>query len=263
VAENSIINSIPIKEELKAQTNLSFSMGKESFASVLEQEDNKTLKETEKELEEDLSILSTDEENQAIAKSRTQKNIKTKQITGNIRLISPVTPMEELQAETNKILQVKSRKTKEEDTEVYKSTSNAEFLLYNVDKNNIMLPDAEFVMALSSNDCLNLSDILSGNNLENKQNQLSAKLIEILKKSMEENKPIRLDFDNKISVIIKITKEGKISAEFISESEEAENYLRSNISALKTKFEEQNIKYDKLSIKTEKINRKDKEQSDE
>ena len=57
---------------------------------------------------------------------------------------------------------------------------------------------------------------------------------------------VRISFDKDVSVVIKIDKHGKISAEFIPGSAEVENYLRTNIASLKQKFDEQNLPYNEL-----------------
>ena len=56
----------------------------------------------------------------------------------------------------------------------------------------------------------------------------------------------RISFDNDVSVVLKIDKNGRVTAEFIPGSIEVENYLRNNIDSLKQKFEEQNLPYNDL-----------------
>ena len=73
-------------------------------------------------------------------------------------------------------------------------------------------------------------------------NQLTA----LIEKAQNTQKPVRITFDNDVSVIIKIDKQGKVTAEFIPGSLEVENYLRNNISALRQKFDEQNLPYNDL-----------------
>ena len=64
---------------------------------------------------------------------------------------------------------------------------------------------------------------------------------------MNENKPVRIDFDNDISVIIKVGKDGKISADFLPSSQVAEAYLKENLPLLKQRFDDNNIEYDELN----------------
>ena len=65
----------------------------------------------------------------------------------------------------------------------------------------------------------------------------------MLKDSLINKKVFRIDFDNEISVIIKIDVEGKISANFLTSSKELEEGLKNNLYILRQKFEEQGIKY--------------------
>ena len=80
-----------------------------------------------------------------------------------------------------------------------------------------------------------------------KSSQVSKTLADMLAKSMQDNKPIRIDFDNNISVIIRISREGKISADFLPSSQVAEAYLKENLPLLRQKFDENNIDYDELN----------------
>ena len=82
-------------------------------------------------------------------------------------------------------------------------------------------------------------------NLDDEENPsaLSAKFLAALKDSIINKKVFRIDFDNEISVIIKIDREGKISANFLTSSTEIEEGLKNNLYLLRQKFDEQGIKY--------------------
>ena len=90
-----------------------------------------------------------------------------------------------------------------------------------------------------------------------KSMQVSKTLSDMLAKAMQDNKPVRIDFDNDISVIIKISRDGKITADFLPSSQVAEAYLKENLPLLKQRFDEQNIKYDELNQRE----RRDREQN--
>lgn len=107
--------------------------------------------------------------------------------------------------------------------------------------------------------------------VENRQNSISTKetaeasqvsktLADMLAKSMNDNKPIRINFDNDISVIIKVGKDGKISADFLPSSQIAEAYLKENLPLLRQKFEDNNIDYEELNHREQKQNEKDESQ---
>lgn len=109
--------------------------------------------------------------------------------------------------------------------------------------------DVEFFAKLVEN---------NGNNLNAKEvansSQVSKTLADMLAKSMNDNKPIRINFDNDISVIIKISKDGKISADFLPSSQIAEAYLKENLPLLKQRFDDNNINYDELNHREQKQN---------
>ncbi len=85
--------------------------------------------------------------------------------------------------------------------------------------------------------------------------EVSKTLINLIEKSMQTQKPVRIDFDNNISVIMKIDKDGKISADFIPSNNEVERYLRNNIPLLVQRFEEQNLPYKELTYRQSKQNK--------
>ncbi|HNW25864.1 MAG TPA: hypothetical protein PKI94_03645, partial [Candidatus Gastranaerophilaceae bacterium] len=79
--------------------------------------------------------------------------------------------------------------------------------------------------------------------------QVSATLMDALQKAVKTNKPFRIDFDKDISVILKIDKQGKISAEFIPGDKAVEEYLKLNLPMLKQSFNQQNLPYENLSYR--------------
>ena len=95
------------------------------------------------------------------------------------------------------------------------------------------------------------------NLLDNNNQKINAtnSLLNMLQSSYDTKKPIRLDFGNDITVILKLDKEGKIQAHFIPGTSEAENYLRNNISCLKQNFDKEEINYSYLGYS--KQNKKD------
>lgn len=76
--------------------------------------------------------------------------------------------------------------------------------------------------------------------------EVTNQLTTLIEKAQKTQKPVRITFDNDVSVVIRIDKQGKVTAEFIPGSLEVENYLRNNISALRQKFDEQNLPYNDL-----------------
>ena len=88
--------------------------------------------------------------------------------------------------------------------------------------------------------------------------QVSKALLNALKESQETNKSFRVDFNKDISVVLRVNKDGQISAEFIPGDEAVEQYLKANIPLLKQKFTDEGLEYDNLSYRQNK-----KEQNEE
>ncbi len=95
-----------------------------------------------------------------------------------------------------------------------------------------------------------------------KTSNVSEILANMMAESMRSNKAFRLNFDNGISVIIKVSTEGKISANFLPGTDAAENYLKNNISNLVQRFEEEGIPYDELSHHKQKRNNEQQNKKD-
>ena len=97
--------------------------------------------------------------------------------------------------------------------------------------------------------------------------QISKTLADMLAKAIEKNQPVRIDFDNDISVIIKISRDGKITADFLPSSQVAEAYLKENLPLLRQRFEDNNIEYDSLNQRerrdSNKENNRKKERNNE
>ncbi len=79
-----------------------------------------------------------------------------------------------------------------------------------------------------------------------KAQQTSKVLTNLIDKAYKTGQPVRLDFDNNVSVIMKIDKKGKISAEFIPGDKAVEEYLRNNIRSLKQRFDDESIQYNDI-----------------
>ena len=103
--------------------------------------------------------------------------------------------------------------------------------------------DVDFFASLVNKQELNMNEITD----VQKASHVSKTLADMLADSMKNNKPLRIDFDNDISVIIKISRDGKISADFLPSSQIAEAYLRDNLPILRQRFDENNIDYNELN----------------
>lgn len=96
-----------------------------------------------------------------------------------------------------------------------------------------------------------------------KTQQASKILANLIEKAYNDNKPVRIDFDNNVSVIMKIDKSGKITAEFIPGDKAVEEYLRNNIRSLRQSFDDQNLPYNDLLYRQSKNNQNQEKQNHE
>lgn len=105
------------------------------------------------------------------------------------------------------------------------------------------------------------------NEVENIEKPLNASktLMNIIENCYKTQQSARLDFDNNISVILKIDKAGKVSAEFIPSDKIAEQYLKNNIAFLRQTFDEENLPYTELSYREQNKNKnnRNKDKKDE
>jgi hypothetical protein len=91
----------------------------------------------------------------------------------------------------------------------------------------------------------------------------SQNLSEKLTKAYKKNQPVRIDFDNKSSVILKVDRDGKISAHFISSDKAMEMLLKDNLYILREKFEQEGLQYNELSYKDDSQKEEQKRESEE
>lgn len=91
--------------------------------------------------------------------------------------------------------------------------------------------------------------------------KVSATLLNAINDSLKTNKPFRIDFGNDMAVIMKVDKDGILSANFIPGSAAVENYLKNNIESLKQNFDNQNLPYNELSYRREQKQEQDQQQN--
>ena len=136
---------------------------------------------------------------------------------------------------------------------------------------NMSDSDANFFANLVQNTDMSMKSIANQINeqmAEGAQNiqqnvQVSSVLMDKLAESMRTNQPFRIDFDKDVSVIIKVNKDGSLSANFIPGDKAVEQYLRNNISFLKQRFDEQNLSYSQLSYSNSRQQQQQRRQNKE
>lgn len=143
------------------------------------------------------------------------------------------------------------------------SIKNRYSSLFNYDTVSISKEDAKFFVDLVENrqfaiqnngaktDLIKFSDEIGPTY---KTQQTSKVLLDLVNKAYEDGKPVRIDFDNNVSVILKVDKKGKVSAEFIPGDKAVEEYLRNNIRYLKQRLDDQNISYNDILYRQSRNN---------
>ena len=222
---NLIDNNINIQEKKEQQlpqmnANMNFNSNGQPFAAFVQNNnENNQLSASESDLAEEKSILSTMSENMAIAQKNMLLN-KDNQ-TAKTKTVTNEQGIKKVDAKTN-----------------ITTDTVVKFDDIAMNKN-----DVEFFANLVENGSVDMNSVTNSQ----KSSQVSKTLADMLAKSMEDNKPMRINFDNDISVIIKINKNGKISADFLPSSQVAEAYLKENLPILKQRFDDNNIDYEELN----------------
>lgn len=222
---NLIDNNINIQEKKEQQlpqmnANMNFNSNGQPFAAFVQNNnENNQLSASESDLAEEKAILSTMNENMAIAQKNMLLN-KDNQ-TAKTKTVTNEQGIKKVDAKTN-----------------ITTDTVVKFDDIAMNKN-----DVEFFANLVENGSVDMNSVQNSQ----KSSQVSKTLVDMLAKSMEDNKPIRINFDNDISVIIKINKNGKISADFLPSSQVAEAYLKENLPILKQRFDDNNIDYEELN----------------
>ena len=169
-------------------------------------------------------------------------------------------------ANRNQVLQNSKTITNEEG--IKKVDSRSGIKIENIVKYDSVImnqADVEVFVNIVENGEVNLNNLTP--KAAEKSIQVSKTLADLIAKSMENNQPVRIDFDNNISVIIRISREGKLSADFLPSSQVAEAYLKENLPLLRQKFDDNNIEYDSLNQRerrhSDKENNKKKDRNNE
>ena len=226
--DNTLINNdfnIQDNKDLLPQMNpnMNFSGDGQPFSSFMnnspQNNPNQNLSMSEKDLAEEAAILSTMAENMALA---------------NKNKIMSETPVK--------------TKTVERNDGVKKVDKQTGITVENVVKYDSVImnqADVEVFANLVENGEADMTKLAP--QAAQKSIHVSKSLADMLAKAMEKNQPVRIDFDNNISVIIRISRDGKISADFLPSSQVAEAYLKENLPLLRQRFDDNNIEYDELN----------------
>ena len=241
--DNTLIdNNINIKDKTEQQltqmnANMNFNSNGQPFSAFVENTNNNNqLSASETDLAEENAILSTMNENIAIAQKNMLLNKTNKEEKPEIAVQTEI--QQEEQAPKTKTV-TNEQGVKKVDTKTNVTTETVvKFDDITMNKN-----DVEFFANLVENGSVDMNSVQHAQ----KSSQVSKTLADMIAKSMQDNQPIRINFDNDISVIIKVSKNGKISADFLPSSQIAEAYLKENLPILKQRFDDNNIDYEELN----------------
>lgn len=164
-----------------------------------------------------------------------------------------------------------------ETSEVQAASSIFSFGSDNTNQVSLTQTDAQFFINLTKSEDVSGQNIAlqaqnmianGGDFAEVAQNaKISQTLLNALSNARETNQPLRIDFDQNVSVILRIGQDGALSARFIPGDKAVEQYLRNNIESLKATFRENDLPYSDLSYsnssKQQNERRRNKQQQGE
>ena len=235
-------NTSDVKND-DVETNISMDKHPEDLEER-RKDNSQVLYETEEELKEDASILSTEEENLEMARRNSAMN--------NLSDRDYDTSQEDM-VFLNEIVALNNQMGLEK-SEVITNTQNVLNALMSsvqeranrIDLSELNKGDVDCIIDILKMDGLDSGYFTDWNNDGDLKN-LSDKFLYLLRDSIINKKVFRIDFDNEISVIIKIDKDGKLSAKFLTNDESVETYFKHNIHLLRQKFEELNVRYGEIT----------------
>lgn len=101
----------------------------------------------------------------------------------------------------------------------------------------------------AQNQQINLAISDNSGQISYKSLDFSKTLFNLIDYSYKTQKPIRLDFEGNSSVILKIDKEGKLSAEFIAGTRGMEILIKENIQNLRNKLDSEGVFYKEITYR--------------
>ena len=256
--EELINNDINIQESKdilpQMSTNMNFNSDGQPFSSFMGEENKESKSQSilgnkAQDLAEEAAILSTMAENVAIANKNNVAKKSTEKKVQEPRKSSPLTQVFDETVEPEIKTVTRNEGIKKVDTKTGVTVETV------VKFDNVIMneADVEVFVQLVENGQVDMKNLAP--EAAQKSVQVSKTLADMLAKSMDSQQPVRIDFDNDISVIIRISRDGKVSAEFLPSSQVAEAYLKENLPLLRQKFDDNNIKYDDLSQRNQRDNR--------
>lgn len=144
-------------------------------------------------------------------------------------------------------------------TEVFQvSISRTEDLTKNIGETlnlDMNMEEAQFFIDVVKNNNAGVQNVVQdvqqamtfGTEKVQKTAKVSQTLINALSNSAKTGQAVRIDFGNDVAVVMRVSRDGSIMANFIPGDKAVEEYLKNNIGFLKQRFDEEDIPYSQLS----------------
>lgn len=205
---------------------------------------------------QDTQKASEDKAAQEVSKTEAQAK-KDAEIADNKKVTDPLKELNAQLATLNGIKGIYNQKTNTFELKTEESANKKDYCaslkMDNKDINFFVNLVANQQMTAQTAQ-LNNAGLLGNNNFNEiktsatqKTINISATLMDAINESVKTNKPFRIDFGNDVAVIMRVNKDGQLSANFIPGSAAVEQYLRNNIESLRQSFDEQELPYERLS----------------
>jgi hypothetical protein len=257
-SSSSVSNSQNLETTQKSTTDSSFK-DEMNKVSTAEKKDEKIKDTTE---DDKLPIAEKDQSN--IKDSQNNNDTKIKSLEQHNTETTKFASLSMIDANallTNDIEQMMTTTpTVSTDDSIYQTDLGKDTKVLTLDfSNNLSMTesDAQFFIDLTQNNTVNTQAVIEqaqmalDNGAELSQVQQNAKISETLLNAIntakENNQPLRIDFDQNVSVILRIGKDGSFAANFIPGDKVVEQYLKNNMDSLKSTFEEKELPYTDLS----------------
>lgn len=265
VANNKFKKTAPAIEKVNTVSNNIKSLLKDEKVSKTEKTNNKKSVITNSKVDNDTNIIKNTVatevgEIKPVDLNKTEKPAKDMKVI----TFAPISPVQDLKenlttSKTSDIVKfidanLSTKNTKKasksnsassarkaEEKSIKMTEADAKFFQNLVENNNQVSQDSK---ATDMANQATLKDVEEAHSAK-----VSKSLLNALKESQETNKSFRVDFDKDLSVILKVNRNGRISAEFLPGDAAVEQYLKSNIPLLKQKFNDEGLEYENLSYR--------------
>lgn len=265
VASDKFAKNTSSPEKINTVSNNIKSLLKDEKTSKTEKTNNKKLVITNSKVDNDTNIIKNTVATEVGEIKPVDLN-KTEKLAKDMKVITfaPISPVQDLKenlttsktsdivkfidanlSTTNRKKASKSNSAssarKAEEKSIKMTEADAKFFQNLVENNNQVSQDSK---ATDMANQATLKDVEEAHSAK-----VSKSLLNALKESQETNKSFRVDFDKDLSVILKVNRNGRISAEFLPGDAAVEQYLKSNIPLLKQKFNDEGLEYENLSYR--------------